>query len=441
MKIFISVLFVVICFLLTPATSVFFAQSPGTFLAYDGNPVLQGNMDRWDSGITFTPRVILFNDTLYLFYTGSENITTLPSAIGFATSTDGYSFAKSNSNPVLEADQVGFDAYALSDPVVFRDGSSWLMYYGAKASTTAGPGDCIGRATATTLKGPWSRLENFVLSVGTSGEWDDGFVVPNAILKVDTGYIMYYSGSNMEWPDGYWQVGMAFSSDGISWTKYNNPATGGDSDPVLAVGPAGMWDAQVAWECCVLKTNNGYEMFYSGWNNTVYGIGYATSTDGIQWTKYELNPIFTKLDDPYVAGNSSAGFEIPAVIVFNSTYFMYYDYGPTIGKIGLATSVIANSMEPINDVQVPKSFLLEQNYPNPFNPVTMINYQLPMNNEVELSIYSLLGQKVATLVSEYQNAGYYNVQWDASGFASGVYFYRIVTDNGFSNTKKLILLK
>ena len=73
-------------------------------------------------------------------------------------------------------------------------------------------------------------------------------------------------------------------------------------------------------------------------------------------------------------------------------------------------------------------FRLSQNYPNPFNPKTIINYELParsegglMMNDVELSVYNLLGQKVATLVSERQEAGYHQVEWDGSGFASGVY--------------------
>ena len=87
------------------------------------------------------------------------------------------------------------------------------------------------------------------------------------------------------------------------------------------------------------------------------------------------------------------------------------------------------------------SFELKQNYPNPFNPTTTINYQLPISSYVELSIYNLLGEKVVTLVSEKQNTGNHQVEWDARGFASGVYLYRINADNGFKETKKLILLK
>lgn len=90
---------------------------------------------------------------------------------------------------------------------------------------------------------------------------------------------------------------------------------------------------------------------------------------------------------------------------------------------------------------VPGRYELFQNYPNPFNPKTIINYKLPITNYVNLSIYNLLGQKVATLVNKKQAAGSYTVEWDATGFASGVYLMRIKTNYGFTKTRKLVLLK
>ena len=93
----------------------------------------------------------------------------------------------------------------------------------------------------------------------------------------------------------------------------------------------------------------------------------------------------------------------------------------------------------------PKSFRLSQNYPNPFNPVTTIRYAIGAHHDapvwIDLSIYNLLGQKVATLISAKQPAGHYEVQWDASGMASGVYLYKLSTDQGFSQTRKLVLLR
>ncbi len=86
-------------------------------------------------------------------------------------------------------------------------------------------------------------------------------------------------------------------------------------------------------------------------------------------------------------------------------------------------------------------FELAQNYPNPFNPKTTISYQLPITSSVDLSIYNTLGQKVATLVSKKQLAGSHKVEWDATGFASGVYFCRLQTEAGFLQTRKLVLFK
>jgi len=88
-----------------------------------------------------------------------------------------------------------------------------------------------------------------------------------------------------------------------------------------------------------------------------------------------------------------------------------------------------------------KQFALDQNYPNPFNPKTIISYQLPAAGKVELSIYDIRGQKLTTLVNNNQLTGHYKVEWDAAGFASGVYIYTLQTSNGFKKSRKLILLK
>ena len=90
---------------------------------------------------------------------------------------------------------------------------------------------------------------------------------------------------------------------------------------------------------------------------------------------------------------------------------------------------------------LPDRVFLSQNYPNPFNPVTTIRYALTVTSNVELSIFNLLGQKVATLVSAKQPAGSYSMQWNASGMPSGVYLYRMQTDDGFSQTQKLVLIR
>jgi hypothetical protein len=96
--------------------------------------------------------------------------------------------------------------------------------------------------------------------------------------------------------------------------------------------------------------------------------------------------------------------------------------------------------QPSKPINLPITFNLQQNYPNPFNNATMINYQLPMASKVDLSIYNLIGQKVATLVSERKQAGQYQVVWNANGFSSGIYYYRLEA-GGFTKVKKCLLLR
>ncbi len=88
----------------------------------------------------------------------------------------------------------------------------------------------------------------------------------------------------------------------------------------------------------------------------------------------------------------------------------------------------------------PESFSLEQNYPNPFNPLTIIKYTIPKNVHVKLTVFNLLGEKVAILVNENQSAGDYSVRFDGRNLPSGIYFYTLHAGN-FITTKKMSLLK
>ena len=93
-----------------------------------------------------------------------------------------------------------------------------------------------------------------------------------------------------------------------------------------------------------------------------------------------------------------------------------------------------------NQKQISESFILSQNYPNPFNPTTTIEFSLPNAEFVNLTIYNVLGEEVATLVSEKLTAGKYKYQWDASTFASGVYLYRLEA-GAFMQAQKMVLMR
>lgn len=90
--------------------------------------------------------------------------------------------------------------------------------------------------------------------------------------------------------------------------------------------------------------------------------------------------------------------------------------------------------------QLPMTFALAQNYPNPFNPSTTIKYQIPKESVVKIFVYDVLGKNVATLVNEKKNAGYYELEFNASNLASGLYFYKIEAGE-FTDVKKMMLIK
>ena len=100
-----------------------------------------------------------------------------------------------------------------------------------------------------------------------------------------------------------------------------------------------------------------------------------------------------------------------------------------------------NGISSVNDMQrIPNEFILKQNYPNPFNPSTTIKYQIPENGFVSLKVYDVLGNEITTLVNEEKLAGSYEVEFNAEGLTSGIYFYKLQF-NSFTETKKMILMK
>jgi len=97
-------------------------------------------------------------------------------------------------------------------------------------------------------------------------------------------------------------------------------------------------------------------------------------------------------------------------------------------------------------IHIPKVFSLEQNYPNPFNPETLIKYQIPKSSFVTLRIYNVLGQEVITLVNKQVEPGIYSVEWDGTDnfgkiASSGIYIYRIETDVGYVESRKMLFIK
>ncbi len=114
----------------------------------------------------------------------------------------------------------------------------------------------------------------------------------------------------------------------------------------------------------------------------------------------------------------------------DGNFEIYYMRDSTGNPIGI---------QPIS-IETPNDFQLVQNYPNPFNPDTKINFSLPVTGNVKLEIFDILGRSINTIVNEELNAGSYSVNWDASNYPSGIYFYRL-EGSDFIETKKMVLIK
>jgi plastocyanin len=126
------------------------------------------------------------------------------------------------------------------------------------------------------------------------------------------------------------------------------------------------------------------------------------------------------------------------VVTQAGTYNYQCNFHAIFGMLGV---IIANpiGIKPIGTV-VPANYNLSQNFPNPFNPITNIKFDIPKSTIVKLVVYDMTGKQAALLFDGELSAGSYNVDWDASNFPSGVYFYRLSASD-FSQAKKLVLAK
>jgi predicted GH43/DUF377 family glycosyl hydrolase len=163
----------------------------------------------------------------------------------------------------------------------------------------------------------WTKYEsNLVLPLG--GSWEAIYVGYPSVIKDDSAtpdkrYKMWYGGCQA-YEVGLWRIGYAYSSDGINWTKYEN-------NPVLDLGANGEWDDVYVEEPSVILDGGTYKMWYAGYDGSNIRIGYATSLDGISWTKSTSNPVLDlgadgEWDDVRVSNSS--------VILDGGTYRMWY---------------------------------------------------------------------------------------------------------------------
>jgi len=186
----------------------------------------------------------------------------------------------------------------------------------------------------------------------------------------------------------------------------------------------------------------------------IFGIfgNEVVDTTNIDTTKIDKKIKSFKVYRSLSENASKTGIPI-ATVDTNTTYFkdklqtkqnFYYqvtaDYGFGESIPSNESSVILTSIYDSKNNTMPAEYSLFQNYPNPFNPVTTIEYSIPQRCSVEITIYDILGREISSFFEKEKSIGHYNIKFNASNLASGVYFYRMKAGN-YIETKKMILLK
>jgi hypothetical protein len=188
-------------------------------------------------------------------------------------------------------------------------------------------------------------------------------------------------------------------------------------------------------------------------NNSSYGYMTTTSING--GTAISLNIVWNTIGNTYHFA--------PGTYTLGRLRFNRLDTcctTDTIRHSGSGLSVVYDSLTLLTNAQwgvvnpspcvivgvtangsnIPTAFKLYDNYPNPFNPATTIKYDIPRTSLVKITVYDLLGRQVEMLVNEKQEPGSYDIQWNASNYASGAYFYKLETA-AYTEIKKMILVK
>jgi len=178
------------------------------------------------------------------------------------------------------------------------------------------------------ISGQWAKYAGNPVLLPTVGSWDADYVSTPRVIYNNSSYRMWYQGG----VSGVNQIGYATSSDGINWVKHGI---------VLSPGPAGAWDSSSVGLGSVLWNGTAYLMWYTGTNGITFtggAIGLAISKDGLNWTKYSGNPVLK----PSALGNDQKYIAAPYVITLKLTYNMWYTgksaASPKVNKILYATS-------------------------------------------------------------------------------------------------------
>lgn len=170
-----------------------------------------------------------------------------------------------------------------------------------------------------------------------------------------------------------------------------------------------------------------YQVYTASWDTIVYTSSTSISSGWSGRTVVNQNDA-TRQVAPMVAGFRTPGTGGGVAFVGFGATPIFYDNSSIVTNVG------------ITGTETPERYSLNQNFPNPFNPETNISFDIPSTGLIKLVVYDMLGKEVATLVNKNMEAGSYSYNFNAAGLTSGVYFYKLTSDD-FSEVKRMVLLK
>lgn len=257
---------------------------------------------------------------------------------------------------------------------------------------------------------------------------------------VETGTVRY-RGSSAQGGQHGWIVGeggviKATTNAGVSWITQAG-GTGSDLHAVFFLTTNEGWIG--GQNNTLLYTSNGGATWVSrntGINVGIDGIHFLNSNDG--WAVADFGAIFRTTNGGVNWFSEASG----TTNGFNDLFFVDAGHGWAVGDAGTISHRSLPTAVGYDQDPLPVQTHLLQNYPNPFNPSTTIPYVVGEEGHVELSIFNLVGQKVATVVNKDQKRGEYVVRFDASALTSGVYIARLQTAGGLrTRARKITLMK
>jgi predicted GH43/DUF377 family glycosyl hydrolase len=304
-----------------PVSVAFAIIIPGIWTKYIGNPVFgPGAGGSWDDRSVYGSSILYDGLAYHMWYTGMDNVA-FTNRLGYATSSDGINWSRSDSNPVITGTLGGWDASGVSRAVVISDTGQFKMWY--TGQDTGGVTRIGYAASADGIH--WDKAgNNPVIDQGTSG-WEGWGVEQPAVIKVAGIYKMWYRGSG--W-DGC-GFGYATSLDGVTWAKYaGNPVILGESNGFFCspYAPNLLFDGVL------------YHLWYSKCDvSEKCQVYYAISGDGINWTQQGI-----AIQPGSTGAFDSIATDYPTVLLVGDSLKMWFSGSDGArSRIGYATAPVA----------------------------------------------------------------------------------------------------